>query len=392
MSLPSPSVETLKPATALDAAQALAAAGAAERTVRVTGAGTKRGWGHVVALADVELSTARLDEIVEHNEGDLTAVLGAGVSLARAQETFAKAGQMLAVDPPLGAGDGATIGGTIATADSGPYRHRYHALRDLVIGVTVALPDGTVAHAGGKVIKNVAGYDLSKLMTGSFGTLGVICEVAVRLHPQPPGTATVHAPDDDPALLARAASALARRPLEPLALDLDYKRGRGAVLARFGGRTAAEQAEGAAEILRAEGLVTATVIEDDEALWKRQRKGQRAASDGAVVRVAATPRRLAAVVQSGAAIGARVVARGGIGTAWVKLPPAEPAELAAAIDELRARVAPSPATVLDAPELVRQTLDPWGTLSPATVDLMRRVKERFDPQRTCNPGLYMGGI
>ncbi|MGH2841892.1 MAG: FAD-binding oxidoreductase, partial [Solirubrobacteraceae bacterium] len=208
MSAQSASVETVRPASAREVAEALAAAAAAERTVRIVGGATKRGWGHVIPRADVELSTGGLDEIVEHNEGDLTAVLGAGVPLARAQETFARAGQMLAVDPPLGAGDAATIGGTIATADSGPYRHRYHALRDLVIGVAVALPDGSVARAGGKVIKNVAGYDLAKLMTGSFGTLGVICEVAVRLHPQPLGTATVRAAGDDQALLAGAASTL----------------------------------------------------------------------------------------------------------------------------------------------------------------------------------------
>ncbi|MDQ3678491.1 MAG: FAD-binding oxidoreductase, partial [Actinomycetota bacterium] len=297
MSTRSASLEEVRPASALDAAKALATAASAARTVRVIGGATKRDWGHVVAQAEVELSTAGLDEIVEHNEGDLTAVLGAGVPLARAQETFAQADQMLAVDPPLGAGDAATVGGTIATADSGPYRHRYHALRDLVIGITVALPDGSVARSGGKVIKNVAGYDLSKLMTGSFGTLGVICEVAVRLHPRPVSTATVQAPGDDPALLAGAASALAQRPLEPVALDLDYKRGSGAVLARFGGRTAAEQAAGAAEILREAGLESAAVVEDDEALWQRQRKGQRAASGGAVVRVAATPRRLAAVLE-----------------------------------------------------------------------------------------------
>ncbi len=392
MSSPSPRVEQIRPASALDAAKALAAAAADDRTVRIVGAGTKRGWGHVTSLADVELSTAALEEIVEHNEGDLTAVLGAGVPLARAQETFAQAGQMLAVDPPLGAGDAATIGGTIATADTGPYRHRYHALRDLVIGVAVALPDGTVARAGGKVIKNVAGYDLSKLMTGAFGTLGVVCEVAVRLHPQPAATATVRAPGEDPGLLAGAASALARRPVEPLALDVDFKQGSGAVLARFGGQTAGEQAAGAAAILREAGLEIATVVEDDEALWARQRKGQRAASGGAVVRVAATPRRLPAVLAAADALGARVVARGGIGSAWVKFGAAEPADLAAAIDELRARVSPSPATVLDAPELVRQSLDPWGAIAPGTIELMRRVKARFDPARTCNPGLYMGGI
>ena len=123
---------------------------------------------------DVELSTAGVADVVEHNEGDLTAVLDAGAPLAAAQAAFAEAGQMLALDPPLGAGGAATIGGVVASGDSGPLRHRYGAARDLVVGMTMALADGTVARAGGKVIKNVAGYDLAKLLAGSFGTLGLI--------------------------------------------------------------------------------------------------------------------------------------------------------------------------------------------------------------------------
>jgi len=384
--------ERLTPSSPDEAAGALAAAAADGRSVRVVGGATKRGWGHVVGQPAVELSTAGLDTIVEHNIGDLTAVLQAGVPLARAQETFAAAGQMLSVDPPLGARGAATIGGTVATADSGPLRHRFHALRDLVIGVTVALPDGSVARAGGKVIKNVAGYDLAKLMTGAFGTLGVICQVSVRLHPRPAATATVRAPGDDPGLLAAAAAALARRPLEPLALDVDYKPGGGAVLARFGGITAVEQAGGAVEILRAAGLPDAAIVEHDAPLWERQRKGQRAARGGAVIRVAGTPRRLGAVLQAAEALGARAVARGGIGSAWIKLPAGASADHVAAINELRARVAPSPATVLDAPDAVREAVDPWGALAPATVALMRRVKQRFDPGATCNRGIFVDGI
>src|SRR5918998_5975489 len=167
-------------------AAALAEAGG---TVRVRGAGTKLAW--VRGEPDVELSTTDLDEIVEHNEGDLTAVLQAGVPLARAQQRFAEAGQMLALDPPDGGG---TIGGGVATNDSGPLRTRYGGIRDLVVGMRVALADGTGAESGGKVIKNVAGYDLAKLFVGSYGRLGAILEVSVRLHPLPPETATAGGP------------------------------------------------------------------------------------------------------------------------------------------------------------------------------------------------------
>ena len=184
----------LRPATFEEAAAALAAAAAEGQTVRIRGAGTKADWGATGAEPDLELHTTGLSELVEHNVGDLTAVLQAGVPLAKAQATFAHEGQMLSLDPPFGRGDDATatIGGVVATADSGPLRHRYGAARDLVVGMTVALSDGTIARSGGKVIKNVAGYDIAKLFSGAFGTLGAILEVSVRLHsvapaPRPTG-------------------------------------------------------------------------------------------------------------------------------------------------------------------------------------------------------------
>ena len=150
--------------------------------------------------------------------GDFTAVLEAGVPFAEAQELFGEHGQALAWDPPdLG---GATIGGIVATADSGPLRHRYGGVRDLVVGTTVVLSDGTIAKSGGKVIKNVAGYDLAKLFAGSFGTLGLIATISVRLHPDPAKTATVHGSSDDPDALQRAVAALTRLPLEADSLDV----------------------------------------------------------------------------------------------------------------------------------------------------------------------------
>ena len=151
----------------MDAAGVAAALREAARACACVGGGTKLGWGRPIEAP--ELSLAELDAIVEHNVGDLTAILQAGCPLATAREAFAADGQMLALDPP---DDGATIGGVVATGDSGPLRHRYGGPRDLVLGVQVALPDGSLARAGSKVIKNVAGYDLAKLMTGAYGTLG----------------------------------------------------------------------------------------------------------------------------------------------------------------------------------------------------------------------------
>ena len=156
---------------------------------------------------------------------------------------------MLALDPPLGEGDAATIGGIIAANDSGPLRHRYGGVRDLVVGITVVLSDGTIAQSGGKVIKNVAGYDLAKLFAGSFGTLGLIAKVAVRLHPAPARTATLTASSEDPGTLGRAARKLAGLPLEAECLDAGWEGDGGWLAARFGGTTAAEQAEAAREHL-----------------------------------------------------------------------------------------------------------------------------------------------
>ena len=152
-------------------------------------------------------STTAGTSIRELNPGDLTAVVEAGLPLAELAAATAAEGQMLALDPPLGPGERATIGGAVATNDSGPLRHRYGSARDLVVGITVALSDGTVAKAGGKVIKNVAGYDLAKLFTGSFGTLGAILDLSLRLHPLPPATATAIGHSGDPAALAAAAAA-----------------------------------------------------------------------------------------------------------------------------------------------------------------------------------------
>jgi glycolate oxidase FAD binding subunit len=306
-------------------------------------------------------------------------VLQAGVPLAKAQETFAQAGQMLALDPPdLG---GATIGGVVAAGDSGPLRHRYGVARDLVLGVTVALPDGTVARAGGKVIKNVAGYDLAKLFAGSFGTLGAIVELAVRLHPIRP-TASAGGRGDDPERIARAAHALAHSRLEAQALDIAWRDGQGGVLVRFAGAEAEPQAEAARRALAEAGL-EATVIHDDAAAWEAQRAVQRGAL---VVRVSALQTQMADLMRTAERMNGAVVGRAALGLCWVSLPPTDGV---AAVRELRAGLAPSPCVVLDAPDELRAELDPWDLAHTPALELMRSVKRRFDPAGVLAPGLLV---
>jgi glycolate oxidase FAD binding subunit len=379
-------VET--PASAEAAAGVLRDARADELRVRPRGGGTKLGWGRP-APADVELRTSALDAIVAHDANDLTAVLEAGVPLAAAQAAFARAGQRLALDPPDPGG--ATIGGVVAAGDSGPLRHRFGAARDLVLGVAVALPDGSVARAGGRVIKNVAGYDLGKLLAGSFGTLGVVVEVSLRLHPLPTDPVTLRAEAEEVAVLTRGAAALAGAPLQPEALDLAWFDGAGAVLVRFAGVAAGAQAQEAVAVLASAGLKAEQA--DDAGAWAAQRDGQRAAPGGAVVRVSGRSSGLPAVLDAARTEGASVVARAGLGLAWVRLAPAEPPALVAAVERLRAALAPAPCVVLDAPEGVRAALDPWDEPAEGPhAALMRRVKARFDPAGTCNPGRYAAGI
>jgi glycolate oxidase FAD binding subunit len=373
------------PATFEAAAATLAAAGAEGRSVRICGAGTKVGWGFPTPHPDVELHTTSLNRIVEHNAGDLTAVLEAGVALAQAQRRFASAGQMLALDPALGSDSAATIGGVIATADSGPLRHRYGAPRDLVVGTTVALSDGTIARSGGKVIKNVAGYDLGKLFAGSFGTLGVILSVSVRLHPVPVATATAHGCSADPEVVGAASRVLAAAPLEFESLDVSWRDGRGAILARSGGAEATRRSARAAALMRDAGLEQVDVTIDDTELWERQRAAQRSPS-AALVRVAAAPSRLPAVLRAAAGCGGTLVGRAALGSSFVTLEPD-------AVALLRQRLpAGTRALVLDAPAHTRTELDPWGSPDGVALDLMRRVKARFDPAGACNPGLFVGGI
>ncbi len=373
------------PASHEEAAELLRRCSDEETSVCPTGAGTKRGWGGVGEPAGQELSTGSLSDVVEHNDGDLTAVLDAGASLAAAQARFAEADQMLALDPPLGADDGATIGGVVASGDSGPLRHRYGAARDLVVGMTMVLADGTIARAGGKVIKNVAGYDLAKLLAGSFGTLGLILQVSVRLHPLRERV-TLRLDAGTPDELGALAAKLAHANLEMEALDARWSSGSGAVLARFAGAAAADQAKAAAK-LAGEG----EPVEDDAAVWAEQRALQRL-PDGVVVRVAGVQTQLPELAREAERLNGTLVGRAALGVSWLAFEGLGEDGAVAAVGELRNRLSPSQCVVLDAPEAVRGALDVWDERDSGRLALAARVKERFDPLGIMRPGVFVGGI
>ena len=354
------------PATREELCSVLAAAAEGGTPVRFRGGGTKIGWRAPAPPEALELSTAGLSGILEHNAGDLTAVLEAGVPLAEAQSTFAKEGQMLALDPPDG---GATVGGVVASGDTGPLRGRYGGPRDLVVGMRVALSDGTLAKSGGKVIKNVAGYDIAKLFAGSFGELGAIVELSVRLHPVAPSASTVIGSASDPDELARGTAAVSGSPLEHHGLDVRWRSGSGAVLARFAGASPRPQAEAAEALLRDEGL--ATEIVDDDTPWDEQRAGQRGPL---VVKVSALPTRLPGLLRVADELDASVVGRATLGLWWLRIE--EPS--AVPVERLRRHFI---AAVEDHPPELE--VDRSGPIPAPTRELMRRVKERFDPAGVC---------
>ena len=312
-------------------------------------------------------------------------MLEAGVPLARAQEAFAEEGQMLALDPPDG---GATLGGVVATADSGPLRGRYGGVRDLVVGMRVALSDGTLAKSGGKVIKNVAGYDLAKLFAGSLGTLGAIVEVSVRLHPLQPASATA---------IGRLGR---RRRARPRAHRRLARAARAQRLRRAAGPTAAArcwsaspastprpQAEFAERLLREAGLDT-EIADEDEELWTEQRERQRGGRpEEAVLRVSSLPTRLPDADPRNRGRG-RLARRARRARALVAAAPRTAS--AEQVESLRRILHPSPCVVLDRPASLE--VDPWGPVDPAVLALMRRVKEHFDPAGICSPGVFAGGL
>ena len=194
--------QVVEPTDASELAATLQAASRDKQITVLRGGGTKLGWGRTPAAIDQVVSTAKLNTLLVHRHGDMTATVHAGVSLAHLNRELARHGQWLPLDSAF---DEATIGGMLATNDAGPHRHRYGTPRDLLIGVTLALTDGRIVKAGGTVVKNVAGYDLGKLVTGSFGSLGAIVDATFKLLPIPQASATLDAAYDDGEVLARDA-------------------------------------------------------------------------------------------------------------------------------------------------------------------------------------------
>ena len=202
-------------------------------SVVARGAGTKLDWGNPPASADLMVDLSLMDKVIEHEPGDLVARVQAGTTLAHLSEVLGSKGQRFPVDEVVA---GSTVGGVVSTGLSGPLRYMYGAVRDLVLGITVVRADGVVAHAGSKVVKNVAGYDLAKLFTGSYGTLGILTELTLKLKPVPMAQRFVVTSCPSPGDLTALLSALSWCQAAPTAIELDQARARFARAAVCAGR------------------------------------------------------------------------------------------------------------------------------------------------------------
>ena len=391
------------PASTPEAAALLRVAAAHQLSVVARGAGTGLGWGPPPTAVDLVIDLQAMDQVLEHTAGDLVARVQAGVTMGHLAAALASAGQELALDAPADA----TVGGVVATGTAGPRRLRYGSPRDLLIGITVVRPDGEVAHAGGKVVKNVAGYDLGKLFCGSAGTLGLITEATFRLHPRPGAVAFVTAQFGSAGGdVAGAVAAAANSALVPSAVQLDDAPGspvtQVAVLLEG-------TASGVAERARLMGALLASVpggpaVSVSGAAppgwgWSP--------SSGTVVGVtfwvSALAGVLAAVSESAAQARADVTVTGpaGAGLVYACLDDSLEHDAAALfVTSLRERLGAATGspprgsvTLLTAPPPVRAALAESGALGPVPgAALMQAVKDQFDPDHRMAPGRLAGGI
>ncbi|HET9191651.1 MAG TPA: FAD-binding oxidoreductase [Vicinamibacterales bacterium] len=359
----------------------------AERLATVIrGGGTKLAWGRQPASVDLVIATTRLTRVIAHRHGDLTATVQAGMTLRDLNVALSAERQWLPVDSAF---DEATIGGIVATNDSGPSRHRNGTPRDLVIGITLALTDGRLVKAGGTVVKNVAGYDLGKLVSGSHGTLAGIVDVTFKLVPVPQSSATLVASYTDRGVFVRDVAALDASQIEPAAFDIRADGGERPYQLKL--RIATSPAARDAQIAAARTLVSGETIVlsdmDERATWAAQLDTM--SHGDATVRFSWLPSRLAQVLTlleevrrvenagvtfTGRVLGAGVLRLTGDATA-----------LAAAVGKLRGSPDVGNVVVLRGSHELKQRVDVWGP-GRASDRVARAVKNAFDPAGILNAG------
>jgi glycolate oxidase FAD binding subunit len=382
---------THTPSNAEELSTLLRKASAQGRTITPTGAGTKLAWGNAITTDDI-ISTTNLSGVREHSWQDLTATVGAGTPWSVMQKALAKHHQRVALDPLFA--ERATVGGILATNDSGLLRMRYGGLRDLVLGMTIVLADGTIARTGGKVVKNVAGYDLPKLLTGSFGTLGIITEATFRLHPIPANTATFTARSADIAALADLMQQLVTSAMNLEAMQLRNEPDAFALDIQF----AAVPEALADHEQRLRNLAGALILEPNTQKIDSARAALFTVPGATVLKLTTLPTKLSALVAGFAQLAAHGITAQAVAdpTGVVTAALVAPSEgIATILEDLRARLHPigGTAVILKRGSL-HSSIDPWNDPGhpPAALDVMRAIKQEFDPNHTLNPGKFVGGL
>ena len=358
-----PTIE--KPATAEELARALRVASQDRLAVTPIGGGRASEMGDPLERCDVELHTSRLDRVLEHSQGDMVVSVEAGITIESLQSELQSKGQFLPLDPFNSPGH--TIGGLLASGWTGPLRQRFGSPRDFLIGIRVALPDGRIASAGGRVVKNVSGYDMMKLHLGAMGSLGVIVAASFKVFPNSLHDVTVEAACDSFEEAWAASEKAMALPLPPAALELLSS---GRLMARFlGSRDAVERMVGELEWKKADPSIWVEHSRRGPASWAR----------------IAVPRHKVHAMLTALPAGSEWWATPGVGIVhW---------SVESVIDTVRdARAAAEAAggslVMVAGPQDLRQAVGAWGS-PPPTLELMMRLKNAFDPGRTLNPGRFV---
>lgn len=364
------------------------------------GRGSKLPWGGLAEGVKLVVSTAKLDCLIDHASSDLTVTVEAGLKLADLQSTLATTGQFLAVDPAYP--NQATLGGIVATADTGGLRQRYGGIRDMLIGISFVRSDGKLTKAGGRVVKNVAGYDLMKLLTGSYGSLGILTELTFRIYPLPPTSGTIVLTGDT-VHLAKAAAMLLASALTPTAVELltptmVRKLALGTemgIMVRFQSIavSVAQQIEQVMQLGQSLGLAAIDIANSDELnLWQNlQEQIDTPSSDaGITCKIGIEPVKAVEILSQMNALTSLVgVIHASSGLGMVQL--AEPAvDLVLKLRQL-CQSHGGFLTVLTAPLSLKQQIDIWGYPGNA-LNVMQRLKTQFDSETLLSPHRFVGRI